>query len=77
MLADLRSTEAVTGMVWDATGVFLFLLWLVLPPLYVVLLGRHYVRRCVEAAQKAVWAREELRKALEGVRATLRTRARN
>ncbi|RAS68475.1 hypothetical protein C8D87_102541 [Lentzea atacamensis] len=64
-------------MVWDATGIFLFLLWLVLPPLYVVLLGRHYLRRCTDAAQKAVWAREELRMALEGVRAILRTSARN
>lgn len=64
-------------MVWDETGILLFLLWLVLPPLYVVLLGRHYLRRCVDAAQKAVWAREELRTALEGVRATLRTSAGN
>lgn len=77
MLADLRSTEAVTGMVWDETGILLFLLWLVLPPLYVVLLGRHYLRRCVDAAQRAVWAREELREALEGVRASLRTSTRN
>ncbi|SFR18782.1 hypothetical protein SAMN04488564_104919 [Lentzea waywayandensis] len=64
-------------MVWDETGILLFLLWLVLPPLYVVLLGRHYLRRCVDAAQRAVWAREELREALEGVRASLRTSTRN
>lgn len=64
-------------MVWDATGILLFVVWLVLPPLYVVLLGRHYLRRCLDAAQKAVWAREELRKALEGVRAILRTTAGN
>ncbi|MFS8100280.1 hypothetical protein LFM09_24420 [Lentzea alba] len=64
-------------MVWDATGILLFLVWLVLPPLYVLLLGRHYLRRCADAAQKAVWAREELRKALEGVRSVLRTGAGN
>lgn len=64
-------------MVWDATGVVLFAVWLVLPPLYVVVLGRHYLRRCADAAQRAVWAREELRKALDGVRAILRTGARN
>jgi hypothetical protein len=64
-------------MVWDATGILLFLVWLVLPPLYVVLLGRYYLRRCTDAAQKAVWAREELRNALDGVRAILRTSARN
>ncbi|MDT7789654.1 hypothetical protein [Lentzea sp. NPDC055074] len=64
-------------MVWDATGLLLFLVWLVLPPLYVVVLGRHYLRRCADAAQKAVWAREELRTALDSVRAVLRTGARN
>lgn len=64
-------------MVWDATGVLLFLVWLVLPPLYVVLLGRYYLRRCTDAAQKAVWAREELRNAIDSVRVILRTSARN
>jgi hypothetical protein len=46
-------------------GIILFLIWLVLPPLYVVTLGRRYVRQCAESAEAAVWAREELRSALE------------
>lgn len=49
----------------DVSGIVLFLVWLVLPPLYVVVLGRRYVRQCVESAAAAVWAREELRAALE------------
>lgn len=49
----------------DSGGVLLFLLWLLLPPLYIVLLGRWYVRQCAESAEAAVWAREELRSALE------------
>lgn len=56
-------------MVWDATGLVLFILWLLLPPLYVVVLGRCYTRRCADAAQAAVWAREELRQALEDLSA--------
>lgn len=50
----------------DVGGIVLFLVWLVLPPLYVVALGRRYVRQCVESAAAAVWAREELLAALEG-----------
>lgn len=49
----------------DVGGIVLFLVWLVLPPLYVIALGRRYVRQCVESAAAAVWAREELRAALE------------
>jgi hypothetical protein len=58
-------------MVWDATGLLLFVLWLLLPPLYVVVLGRRYARRCADAAQEAVWAREELRQALEDLEGLL------
>ncbi|TWP45815.1 hypothetical protein FKR81_38240 [Lentzea tibetensis] len=62
-------TEAVNVVVWDATGIALFLVWLVLPPLYVVVLGRYYVGQCAEAAQQAVWTREELRQVLGDLRA--------
>lgn len=55
-------------MVWDVTGMLLFLLWLVLPPVYVVALGRHYVRRCADATQQALWAHGELREALNDLR---------
>jgi len=30
----------------DVGGILLFVLWLALPPLYVVVLGRTYLRRC-------------------------------
>jgi hypothetical protein len=30
----------------DAVGILIFLTWLAIPPAYVVILGRHYVRRC-------------------------------
>lgn len=49
----------------DAGGVVLFLVWLVLPPLYTVVIGRHYARQCVESAQAAVWAREQLQAVAE------------
>lgn len=49
----------------DGFGILLFLVWLALPPLYVVVIGRHYVRQCAESAQQAVWACEELRQALD------------
>lgn len=49
----------------DASGVVLFIVWLVLPPLYVITLGRRYARQCQETAATALWAREELRAALE------------
>jgi len=35
-----------TDLAGDVGGLMLFLLWLALPPLYVVVVGRHYVRRC-------------------------------
>jgi hypothetical protein len=64
------STEAVGNVVWsglanDLPGILVFLLWLLLPPLYTVVLGRRYAARCEDSAQQAVWANEELRKALE------------
>lgn len=49
----------------ETGGVVLFIVWLVLPLLYLILLGRRYVRQCAESAEAAVWAREELRRALE------------
>jgi hypothetical protein len=51
----------------DVPGILLFVLWLFLPPLYIAVLGRRYVARCAESAQEAVWAREELRHALEAL----------
>lgn len=47
-------------MVWDTTGLLLFLLWLLLPPLYVVALGRAYVRRCSKTLQRTATIRDEL-----------------
>ncbi|MEU4769752.1 hypothetical protein AB0H12_41685 [Actinosynnema sp. NPDC023794] len=45
----------------DLGGVALFLVWLVIPLLYLVAVGRRYVRQCQENAQAAVWARDEVR----------------
>ena len=30
----------------DVAGILLFVLWLALPPLYVIVLGRTYIQRC-------------------------------
>ncbi|MDX3663960.1 hypothetical protein PV646_42310 [Streptomyces sp. ID05-26A] len=54
------SMRAGEVMVWDATGLLLFLLWLLLPPLYVVAFGRLYVRRCSELVQRIGVVRDEL-----------------
>jgi len=61
-------------MVWselakDAGGTVLFLIWLVLPLVYVIALGRRYVRQAREAAQEAVWANEEVQDALDDLHA--------
>jgi len=53
----------------DGPGVVLFVVWLALPPLYVVVIGRRYAQQCAESAYEAVWAREELRQALDDLRA--------
>ncbi|GAA3463446.1 hypothetical protein GCM10018963_54590 [Saccharothrix longispora] len=45
----------------DFGGIVLFLVWLVIPLLYLVAVGRRYVRQCQENAQAAVWARDEVR----------------
>lgn len=53
----------------DYGGVALFVVWLVLPAVYVVVLGRRYVRESRKYAQAAVWARDEarlIREDLEG-----------
>lgn len=55
-------------MAWDVTGVLLFLLWLLLPSVYVVVLGRYYVRRCADATQQALWTHGQLRDALDDLR---------
>lgn len=55
------SSVLTTGV----AGVALFVIWLVLPVMYLIFLGRRYVRQCAESAEAAVWAREELRSALE------------
>jgi hypothetical protein len=59
-------------MVWDATGVVLFVVWLVLPLAYTVALGRKYVRQAraaaeeaVNAAQEAAWANADVQDALD------------
>ncbi|WP_433269523.1 hypothetical protein ACQPZF_07210 [Actinosynnema sp. CS-041913] len=44
----------------DFGGIVLFLVWLVIPLLYVVTLGRRYVRQSRENAEAAVWARDEV-----------------
>ncbi|MEU4739744.1 hypothetical protein AB0G02_04655 [Actinosynnema sp. NPDC023658] len=49
----------------DLGGVVLFLVWLVIPLLYLVALGRRYVRQSRESAQAAVWARDEVRQIRE------------
>lgn len=35
-----------SDLVADTAGLLLFMLWLALPPLYLIVLGRLYVRRC-------------------------------
>jgi hypothetical protein len=35
-----------SNLALDAAGILLFLVWLALPPLYLVVLGRSYLRRC-------------------------------
>lgn len=58
-----------TELANDVTGILLFLLWLLLPPAYVAVLGRRYARQCAESAQEAVWAHEALRQALDDLEA--------
>lgn len=53
----------------DVGGIVLFLIWLVLPLVYVIALGRRYVRQAREAAQEAMWANEELQEALDDLHA--------
>lgn len=57
-------------MVWDSLsldlgGILLFAIWLALPPVYVVVIGRRYVRQCVESAAAAVWAQQEVAAVLD------------
>ncbi len=66
--------RAVAVMVWDATGVVLFVVWLLLPLAYTVVLGRKYVRQAraaaeeaANAAQEAAWANEDVQEALDGL----------
>ncbi|KOV80094.1 hypothetical protein ADL03_34540 [Nocardia sp. NRRL S-836] len=54
-------------VVWDETGLLLFLLWLLLPPLYAVALGRAYVRRCSEMLHRTATIRDELLDLMEGL----------
>lgn len=53
----------------DAGGIALFLIWLVLPLVYVIALGRRYVRLAREAAQEATWASEEVQDVLDDLQA--------
>lgn len=41
-----------TDLAGDVGGVAIFLLWLALPPLYIVVVGRHYVRRCRDELER-------------------------
>ena len=58
-----------SGLANDLTGILLFLLWLLLPPVYVAVLGRRYVEQCADSAHQAVWAHEALRQALDDLEA--------
>ncbi|WP_033438342.1 hypothetical protein [Saccharothrix sp. NRRL B-16314] len=49
-----------SGLASDVGGVALFLVWLVIPLLYLVAVGRRYVRQSQENAQVAVRARDEV-----------------
>lgn len=49
----------------DAGGLALFVIWLVLPIAYVIVLGHRYVRQAQDAAQEAAWANEEAQNALD------------
>ena len=49
----------------DLGGIGLFLVWLVIPLLYLVAIGRRYVRQCQESARSAAWARDEVRQIRE------------
>jgi hypothetical protein len=44
--------EVWSNLALDATGILLFLVWLALPPLYLVVLGRSYLRRCQVVYQR-------------------------
>lgn len=64
-------------VVWDATGIVLFVVWLLLPLAYMVVLGRKYVRQAraaaeeaLNAAQEAVWAHADVQDALDGLEPT-------
>ncbi|CAL9611620.1 hypothetical protein SUDANB95_05611 [Actinosynnema sp. ALI-1.44] len=50
-----------SALATDLGGVVLFLIWLVLPPLYTVVIGRHYARQCRESAEIAVLTCDDLR----------------
>ena len=61
-------------MVWDATGIVLFVVWLLLPLGYTVALGRKYVRQAraaaeeaMNAAQEAVWAHADVQDGLDAL----------
>jgi len=54
-----------TELANDVPGILLFLLWLLLPPVYVAVLGRRYAQQCAVSAHQAVWAHEALRQALD------------
>lgn len=58
-----------SGLANDLMGILLFLLWLLLPPVYVAVLGRRYAQQCADSAHQAVWAHEALRQALDDLEA--------
>lgn len=59
-----------SGLANDPVGIALFLIWLLLPPLYVVVLGRKYAQQCADSAQAAMWSHERLQQALEDLEAS-------
>jgi hypothetical protein len=53
------------GLTGDLLRVLILVTWLVLPLVYVAVLGRRYVRRCEECARSVAGVREEIRDALD------------
>jgi len=51
--------ERAAGVDWG--GIAIFLVWLALPPLYTLVIGRHYARKCRERTEEAMRVRDELR----------------
>lgn len=55
----------VADLAQDTVGILLFVLWLLIPPAYVVILGRRYVDRCRDEIKHTRHYLEELRDDVE------------